>query len=283
MTVVTLRRSHVLHLIHTPTLRAPLNRAIPARRQPNHHVAVGGTARAAEVLLVAEGLDDDGLVEGAAARGVERLHVEDVDALHFAEDFEALETGGLLEVGGDGAGWGARGEEVVLGGDFCGAMSAGARREECRGGAWQRWGCAPLQYLPPAARSVCMPGVGSRHTLERLHVLALLTRLWVAVRTRSLNYYTVSALSSAHPHCHPMRPLSAPMLPHSVGLAGPNSHLLTELTKPLAGATGRALTAARLARVVTARRANMLGGDVLCGQYAVQYPGNLRARGEALA
>lgn len=40
---------------------------------------------------------------------VQRFHVEDVNALHFAEDFEALEAGGLVEVGGDGARFGAGG------------------------------------------------------------------------------------------------------------------------------------------------------------------------------
>lgn len=48
------------------------------------------------------------------ARGVERAHVEDVDAVHLAEDFETLETGRLLEVGGDGAGLGTGTEEVGL-------------------------------------------------------------------------------------------------------------------------------------------------------------------------
>lgn len=52
--------------------------------------------------------------------GVERPHVEDVDALHLAQDFEALETGGLLEVGGDGAGFAAFGHEVGFRVDFCG-------------------------------------------------------------------------------------------------------------------------------------------------------------------
>lgn len=118
--MAALRRAHIFHLINTAALRAPLNRAIPARREPDDHVAVGRAAGAAQVLLVAEGLDDDGVVEGALTRGVQRLHVEDVDALHFAKDFEALETGGLFEVGGDCAGFGAGGEEVVLGGDFWG-------------------------------------------------------------------------------------------------------------------------------------------------------------------
>ena len=51
--------------------------------------------------------------------GVEGPHVEDVDALHLSEDLEALETGGLLDVGGDGTGLSARGEQVVHGLDLC--------------------------------------------------------------------------------------------------------------------------------------------------------------------
>jgi hypothetical protein len=39
--------------------------------------------------------------------------------LHFAEDFETFEAGGLLEVGGDGAGCCAGAEEVFFGFDLC--------------------------------------------------------------------------------------------------------------------------------------------------------------------
>lgn len=50
---------------------------------------------------------------------IQRFHVEDIDALHFAEDFETLEAGGLVEVGWDGAGFGAGGKEVLFCFDFC--------------------------------------------------------------------------------------------------------------------------------------------------------------------
>lgn len=53
------------------------------------------------------------------AAGVQRSHVEDVHALHLAQDLQALETGGLLEVGGDGAGRSARREKVIVAGDLC--------------------------------------------------------------------------------------------------------------------------------------------------------------------
>lgn len=46
-------------------------------------------------------------------RGVERPHVENINALHLAEDFEALKTGRLLEIGGDSARLGTGPDEVV--------------------------------------------------------------------------------------------------------------------------------------------------------------------------
>lgn len=53
------------------------------------------------------------------AGGIEGAHVEDVDALHLSENLETLETGGLLEIGGDVAGLGTGTEQVVLGLDLC--------------------------------------------------------------------------------------------------------------------------------------------------------------------
>lgn len=50
---------------------------------------------------------------------VERPHVEDVNPLHFPQNLNTLETSGLLEIGGDGAGLGSLGEEVVLILDLC--------------------------------------------------------------------------------------------------------------------------------------------------------------------
>jgi len=45
---------------------------------------------------------------------VQRPHVEDVDALHLAENFQTLQTGSLLKVGRDGTGGTTRREKVVL-------------------------------------------------------------------------------------------------------------------------------------------------------------------------
>lgn len=50
---------------------------------------------------------------------VEGLHVKDVDALHLSEDFETLETGSLVDIGGDGTGLSTGTEEVGLGRDLC--------------------------------------------------------------------------------------------------------------------------------------------------------------------
>jgi len=85
-------------------------------------VGVGRVASAAGELLLAGRADGNGVLHGALAAGVEGAHVEDVDALHLAENLQTLKTGGLLEIGGDGAGGGARAEEVVLALDLCGLM-----------------------------------------------------------------------------------------------------------------------------------------------------------------
>lgn len=53
------------------------------------------------------------------ARGIQRPHVEDINALHLAENFETLETGGLLEVGGNSAGGGTGAPQVINVLDLC--------------------------------------------------------------------------------------------------------------------------------------------------------------------
>jgi len=78
------------------------------------------------------------------ARGVERAHVEDVDALHLAENLETLETGGLLDVGGDGAGAGAGADQVILRLDLC--LVWGGNRQR----AWP-------EQLPPRFSVLSMP------------------------------------------------------------------------------------------------------------------------------
>lgn len=50
---------------------------------------------------------------------IQRLLVEGVETLHLTDELETVETGGLLDIGGDGAGFGTGGEEVVFSLDFC--------------------------------------------------------------------------------------------------------------------------------------------------------------------
>jgi hypothetical protein len=87
--------------------------------KPVDDVGVSRVAGATSELLVAGRSDGDGVLHCSQTAGVKRAHVEDIDALHLSEDFETLQTGGLLEVGRDGAGSGARAEKVVLGLDLC--------------------------------------------------------------------------------------------------------------------------------------------------------------------
>lgn len=87
--------------------------------EPDNGVGVDGIAGAASKLLIASGAHQDGVLHGSLTAGVEGSHVEDVNALHLSEDFQTLKTGGLLEVGRDGAGLATRSDEVVLGLDLC--------------------------------------------------------------------------------------------------------------------------------------------------------------------
>lgn len=120
--------------------------------EPDGDVGVGWGAGAASVLLLAEGLDQDRVGDGSyislafyslcssaslvcmckdrkayvgagfvltGTAGIQRPHVEDVNPLHFPQNLNTLETSRLLEIGGDGAGLGTLGEEVVSTLDLC--------------------------------------------------------------------------------------------------------------------------------------------------------------------
>lgn len=143
--IVVILRSNVIHLVDATTLGASLDGAIARKldkaersafscstwlvhvactyTKPVHTVSVDRVSGAAGKLLVAGGADQDGVFHGSQAGGVKRAHVEDVDALHLAENFQTLQTGGLLEVGGNGTGGGARAKEILLGPDLCSAKS----------------------------------------------------------------------------------------------------------------------------------------------------------------
>lgn len=100
---------------------------------------VDRVAGAAGVLLLAGGADQDGLLQGSFPRGIQGLHVEDVNTLHLAQNLQTLDTSGLLQVGGDGAGLGTGSHEVVDGLDVCSCTSVS-------------WGA--LDFSPPASGSV---------------------------------------------------------------------------------------------------------------------------------
>lgn len=96
------------------------------------------------------------------ARCVQWLHVEDIDALHLSQNFQSLETSGLVEIGGDGTGLTTGRLKVAIALDICAvrpsallphiltfpAKSHTHRREAAGGWAsrrfWGRW------------RSLCM-------------------------------------------------------------------------------------------------------------------------------
>ena len=84
-------------------------------------MTICGIPRASAVLLVPRTPHDDRIVHRPQATSIERLHVEDIDALHLAEDFETIEACCLFEVGGDGAWRSAGWEKVFFRLDFLGA------------------------------------------------------------------------------------------------------------------------------------------------------------------
>lgn len=57
--------ANIIHLVDASALGAALNGAALADGEPDGGVGVGGVASASEVALFTEGLDGDGVVEGA--------------------------------------------------------------------------------------------------------------------------------------------------------------------------------------------------------------------------
>jgi hypothetical protein len=106
--------------------------------EPDRNMGIGRVAGAASILLVTKRLDNNRVVERACnpaisknrfeppvaplgktdaaqrtfAGRVQWPHVEDINALHLSQDLQPLETGGLLEVGGDGTRWSSGADEV---------------------------------------------------------------------------------------------------------------------------------------------------------------------------
>jgi len=54
------------------------------------------------------------LLKRTEAASIQRLHVEDVNALHLSQDFETLQTGSLFEVGRHGTGLRTRRQKISL-------------------------------------------------------------------------------------------------------------------------------------------------------------------------
>lgn len=63
--MVYIRGSDVVELVHASTFWAALNGTVAGSGEPDHDVRICGTASAAEILFVAEGLDDDWVVKGS--------------------------------------------------------------------------------------------------------------------------------------------------------------------------------------------------------------------------
>lgn len=110
--------SDVVHLDHVAALEAALDGALAGDGQPVDLVGVCGETGATGVLLITGAVDDDGVFDGALAGGIKGTHVEDVNALHLSDELQTLETGGLVEIGGNGTGLGTWSKEVLLGLDL---------------------------------------------------------------------------------------------------------------------------------------------------------------------
>lgn len=128
---MVVRGANVLHLVDTTALGAALDGALAGDllllsafhsspktfntyAEPLDAVGVGGEAGTTGKLLVTSRADGDGVLHGTLARGVERAHVENVNALHLSENLETLDTGGLLEIGRHGTRLSTRTVEILL-------------------------------------------------------------------------------------------------------------------------------------------------------------------------
>lgn len=113
------------------------------------------------------------------ARSVQWLHVEDINSLHLSQNFQTLETGGLVEIGGDGTGLTTGWHQVVHALDLCvfppSALSRYTRlplmlsHSPSRGCSWLDFS-PTLGSLEEAARVlvVCYVGLSRRCSVEPL-------------------------------------------------------------------------------------------------------------------
>ena len=83
-----------------------------------NNVGVGRISSATGKLLITSTPHGDRVLHRSLAAGIKRPHVEDIDTLHLSENFETLETSGLLKIGRDGSGLGTRTKQILLSSDF---------------------------------------------------------------------------------------------------------------------------------------------------------------------
>lgn len=94
-------------------------KGMTAYGQPFDPVRINREPRTAGVLLVAKRAHDDRVVERAQPGRVQRLHVEDIDALHFPQNLEPFQAGGLFIVRRHGSGRGPGRLQIFFGFHLC--------------------------------------------------------------------------------------------------------------------------------------------------------------------
>jgi len=110
--------SDVVHLVDGSALDAALVWAVLGDGEPFGLVRINRETSASEVLFLAHRLNDNWVLHGSETGSIQWLHVENVDSLHLTQDFETLQTGGLLEIGWYGTWGGTRADKILLGLDL---------------------------------------------------------------------------------------------------------------------------------------------------------------------
>jgi hypothetical protein len=72
MVIVALLRTNVFHLVHTTALGAAFNGTVARHGEPGNDVRVGRAAGAANILLIAKGAYDNGVLQGTCCVVVEK-------------------------------------------------------------------------------------------------------------------------------------------------------------------------------------------------------------------
>jgi len=136
VSVGVLGRAKIFHLQDVATFRASLDRAVAGHCEPDGVVRVSGVAGTASILLITEALDDNWVVQRAFARGIQWLHVEDINALHLSQNLQSLQPSRLLEIRWHGADCCSRTDEVFLRLDLVKFLDLDLVRTagRCRGG-----------------------------------------------------------------------------------------------------------------------------------------------------